>query len=96
MSIIVNIYYTGQNGNAKKFVDEMLLKGIVKNIRNEEGNEKYEYFYSVDNPETVLLIDKFKDQNALDMHHKSEMMKEIAQLREKYKLHLKIEKFTEI
>ena len=36
MSLIVNIYYTGKNGSAKKFVDEMISEGIVEKIRAEE------------------------------------------------------------
>ena len=34
-----------------------------------------------------------RDQAALDIHHKSEMMKTIACLREKYKLKMKVERF---
>ncbi len=30
MAITVNIYYTGKNGNAKKFAEEMILSGVVK------------------------------------------------------------------
>lgn len=81
MSITINIYYTGDNGNAKKFVEEMIDRKIVERIRKEDGNEKYEYFYPLEDKETVLLIDKWKNQEALDFHHKSEMMQEIAELR---------------
>ena len=95
MSLIVNIYYTGKNGDARKFVQEMISRGIVDKIRAEEGNEKYEYFYKVEDEETLLLIDKWKNENALDMHHKSEMMKEIANLRKKYNLTMRVEKYTE-
>lgn len=50
----------------------------------------------MNDPETVLLIDKWHDQHAIDAHHKSEMMKKIAVLREKYKLKMRVERFTEI
>ena len=96
MSLIVNIYYKGENGNAKRFAEEMTSKGIVDRVRNEDGNLKYEYFFPMDDPETVMLIDKWRDEEALDIHHKSPMMKEIAELREKYKLSMKVEKFTEV
>lgn len=56
---------------------------------------KYEYFFPMDDPETVLLIDKWKDEESLDIHHKSSMMKEIAELREKYHLKMRVEKFKE-
>lgn len=95
MSITVNLYYTGKDGNARKFAQEMVDRGIVEAIRNEEGNERYEYFFPMEDPETVLLIDRWKDQEALDIHHKSVMMQQIAELREKYKLRLKVERYTE-
>lgn len=95
MSITINIYYKGDNGNAKKFVEEMIDRKIVERIRKENGNEKYEYFYPLEDKETVLLIDKWKNQEALDFHHKSEMMQEIAELRKKYNLHMKVEKYKE-
>jgi quinol monooxygenase YgiN len=78
-----------------KGIDEMITKGIVDRIRKEEGNLRYEYFFPLDEPETVLLIDKWKDEESLDIHHKSEMMKEIAELRKKYNLKMKIEKYKE-
>ena len=96
MSIVVNIYYTGKNGSAKKFAQEMIESGIVDRIRAEEGNERYEYFYPLDDNETVLLIDVWKNQEAIDFHHKTEMMSEIAALRNKYNLKMRVEKFTRI
>lgn len=96
MSITVNIYYTGRNGGARKFAEEMTESGIVADVRTEDGNERYEYFFPMNDPGTVLLIDKWRNQHAIDAHHKSEMMKKIAALREKYKLKMRVERFTEI
>lgn len=96
MSLTINIYYTGNSGSAKKFAEEMVEKGIVDRVRAEEGNEKYEYFFPIDDSETVLLIDRWNNQKALDIHHKSPMMKEIAELRDKYNLRMKVERFVEI
>ncbi len=93
MSITVNLYYTGINGNAKKFADEMERTGIAQRIRSEEGNLKYEYFIPLSEPETVLLIDSWTDQEAIDRHHASPMMKELAELREKYDLHMRVERY---
>lgn len=94
MSITVNLYYTGRDGRARKFAEEMTVSGIVEAVRAEPGNERYEYFFPMDDPETVLLIDQWKDQEALDLHHKSEMMQQIAKLREKYRLRLRVERYT--
>ena len=96
MEITIHIYYTGQNGSARKFADEMVKSGLVDRIRAEEGNLKYDYFFPMDDVETLLLIDRWKSQEALDIHHKTEMMEEIARLRETYHLKMRVEKFTKI
>lgn len=94
MSITVNIYYSGKRGNAKKFAEEMVASGIVEDIRAEEGNIRYDYFLPIDSEETVLLIDSWKDQISLDKHHASPMMARIAKLRNKYDLHMKVERYV--
>lgn len=94
MAVTINIYYSGKNGNAKKFAEEMISSGVVGKIRAEDGNIRYEYFYTIDDEETVLLIDSWEDQHALDVHHASPMMAQIIKLREKYDLHMKIERYV--
>lgn len=91
--ITVNIYYTGRNGSARAFAEEMVRSGVVSDIRAEDGSLRYEYFFPMDDPETVLLIDQWRDQAAIDAHHASPMMAKIAALREKYDLHMKVERF---
>ena len=86
--------YTGTNGSARAFADEMESSGVAAAIRAEAGNERYEYFYPKNNPETVLLIDAWRDQAALDAHHASPMMGQIMALREKYDLHMKAERYV--
>lgn len=93
MSIVMNLYYTGENGNARRFVEEMERSGTAALIRQESGNERYAYFFPMDDPETVLLIDIWKDQASIDAHHATPMMEEIARLREKYDLHMRAERY---
>ena len=53
MSIVVNIYYSGENGSARKFAKEMISSGTVDAIRNEAGNIReplinHRYFITID------------------------------------------------
>ena len=87
MSITIHIYYTGNEpGAAAAFAAEMERQGIADRIRQEPGN--------LQDASTVLLIDSWLDQAALDQHHASPMMAEIAALRERYDLHMKVERFV--
>ena len=92
--ITLHLYYTGANGAARAFAEEMVRSGTAAAVRAEEGNLRYAYFFPMDDPETVLLIDQWRDQAALDAHHASPMMSRIAELREKYDLHMKVERFV--
>ena len=93
MSIVVNLRYKGKNGSARAFAEEMISSGTVAAIRAEEGNLRYEYYLSLDDPETVLLIDEWTDQAAIDRHHASPMMQKITELRNKYDLHMTVERY---
>lgn len=94
MSIVVNLRYTGKNGSARAFAEEMTSSGTVDAIRNENGNLRYEYYLSFDDPETVLLIDEWTDQAAIDRHHASPMMQKITELRDKYDLHMTVKRYV--
>ena len=94
MPITVNIRYTGTDGSALRFAEEMSASGTVEAIRAEEGNLRYEYYQSLDDPETILLIDSWENQAAIDRHHATPMMETIAALRENYDLHMTVERYT--
>ena len=92
--ITLHLYYTGENGAARAFAEEMTRCGVVEAIRAEDGNLRYEYYCPMDDPETVLLIDQWRDQAAIDAHHASPMMGEIAALREQFDLLMTVERFV--
>ncbi len=102
MAITVNLRYTGKKGAAQAFAREMISSGTVEKIRTEKGNLRYEYYLPFGEDadgdeasrETILLIDAWENQEAIDLHHASPMMKTIAELREKYDLHMTIERFV--
>ena len=110
MAITVNLRYTGKKGAAQAFAREMISSGTVEKIRAEKGNLRYEYYLpfnetpvsenkqadedNFNSSETILLIDSWENQEAIDLHHATPMMKTIAELREKYDLHMTIERFV--
>ena len=94
MAITIHIYYSGESGCARSFAQEMCNSGVVDAIRAEAGNLQYEYFFPMEDERAVLLIDSWANQEALDAHHHSPMMQEIIVLREKYDLHMKVERYV--
>ena len=92
--ITIHIRYTGAPGAARVFAEEMTASGTAAAIRAETGSLRYEYYIPMEDPETVLLIDSWADQAALDAHHASPIMGVVAALREKYDLHMSVERYV--
>ena len=80
--LTILIRYKGINASARKFVNEMISSGVVEQIRKEQGNLSYEYFFPQNGDETVLLVDSWINQEALDKHHELPLMNKIKELRE--------------
>ena len=95
MVLTVNIYYKGKDGAAITFAKEMVESGIVAEIRSKEGNLRYDYFLPLEDKETILLIDQWANQEALDLHHQSATMQRILDLRQKYDLIMEVERYIE-
>lgn len=89
--LTINIYYKGEH--AIDFMNEMETSGIADSIRAKSGCLRYDYFIPTKDNSTVLLIDSWSDQKALDEHHKSDLMPRIAELREKYDVHMTVERY---
>lgn len=90
--LTINIYYKGEK--AIDFMKEMESSGIANAIRAKKGCVRYDYFLPVNEENTVLLIDSWNNQEALDEHHKSDLMPKIAELREKFDVHMTVERFV--
>lgn len=94
MAITIHVTYTGVGGSALRFAREMTDSGIADAIRAGEGNLRYDYYLPLTGGESVLLIDSWDSQAALDRHHRSPLMQQILRLREKYDLHMSVERFV--
>ena len=94
MSLMIHVFFSGKNGAARMFAEELEASGTAGQVRGEDGNLQYAYFFPMNDPETVLLIESWRDQASLDAHHKSPMMAVIAALRAKHDLQMRTERFV--
>lgn len=92
-SVTINLYYTGENGSAKKYVEEMISSGLLEEVRKASGNIKYDYFFCAEDSETVLLIDSWENRQAIENYHNSQLAKKVFEIQEKYNLQKKFERY---
>lgn len=66
--VIVIVKYRAPEGVREKFVKQLFDEGLPQACRAEEGNIAYDYYYSVEDPNEVLLLEAWKDAHALADH----------------------------
>lgn len=77
-------YAAKDRGTIRKFYDEVLAAGIIAATRAEEGNFRYEYYFSAEKENEILLIEKWKDKEAQQYHDSLPHLKTLGEIKEKY------------
>ena len=90
--IILNVTYKCKPGMREKFVEAIKAEGIDAASRAEAGNFKYDYYMSVDNSDELLLVEKWRDADALAEHGRQPHFARLGQLKPDYVLDTGIEK----
>lgn len=91
--IILNLYYKLNPGSKEKFLDEVYSLGIVQKTQAENGCIAYDFYASYDK-DSVLLIEKWADNESLDAHKEQAHLKQLLSLKEKYGITTTVEAFT--
>ena len=64
MAFILNVTYTMKPGLRAEFLREVSEHGIQKAVLAEEGCLQYQYFEAVDEPDKLLLVERWTERTA--------------------------------
>ena len=67
-----------------EFLETIRKEGIDKSSRSEAGNLKYEYYDSTSDPDELLLIEKWQNEDAIDFHKNQAHFARLGELKIKY------------
>ena len=95
MALTFNIYFTGEGTQPRDYANEVIEAGLVKQIQEEAGNIRYDFFFHPTDPGTLLLVERWEDQRSIDRHLQLPGIKAIQAIRSKYNLSFKIERFVD-
>ena len=83
----LHVTYTAENREiACRFYDEVKRAGIIETTRNEPGNLRYEYFFSAERENEILLLEQWEDKASQIRHGKQPHFAELAEIKEKYEI----------
>lgn len=80
--VVVNVYYSGENGAARRFADRVRSEGVLAEVRSEIGCERYEYYISSEGPERVLLVERWADIPSFEAHKAGGPLERIHRIQE--------------
>ncbi len=91
--IVLNVTYKCKPGKRNAFLEAVKNEGIDSASRAEEGNIKYSYYLSLENDDELLLLEKWKDSNAVSEHGEKAHFKRLGDLKAEYVLDTVIDKY---
>ena len=91
--IVLNVTYKCKPDMREEFLEMIYTEGIDVGSRAEEGNIKYDYYTPVDRSGDLLLVEKWRDAEALAAHGKQEHFARLGELKKELVLDTIIEKF---
>ena len=84
MKRFVEVHYYIKDGKRDEFYNAILERGIADASRAEKGNEKYEYYFSPENENELLLLELWSSAEAVELHMSSPHYKELGELKKEY------------
>ena len=90
--LLLLVKYTAKPGGGEKFVREITDSGILDAVRAEDGCISYDYYFSAENPDTVLLVEKWASAKQQEAHLQTAHIAELMRIKEKYILNTAVEK----
>ena len=79
--IVLNVTYKCRSGKRPAFLDAIVKEGIDSASRAEEGNYKYDYYLSTADSDELLLVEKWRDKDAIAEHSASAHYKRLGELK---------------
>lgn len=91
--IVLNVTYHCRPGKREEFLEMIRAEGIDAACRAEDGNIKYDYFIPTDGSNDLLLVEKWRDADALAAHGKQPHFARLGEFKAEFVEDSILEKF---
>ena len=91
--IILNVTYKCKPDLREEFLEMIMTEGIDQACRAEAGNIKYDYYIPVEDSDDLLLLEKWRNADALAEHGRQPHMARLKEIKAEYVIDTIIEKF---
>ena len=90
--LTIHVFYRAENGEMlREFYEEAKAAGVIEKSRQDEGCLQYDYFFSADRDNEILLLEKWESKELQQKHGQQPHFAELGKLKEKYKIQSELE-----
>ena len=84
MKRLVEVHYFVKKGCRDEFYRQVNESGIAAASRTEDGNEKYDYYFSPTNQDELILFEVWSSPEAVQSHMETEHYKKLMELKKEF------------
>lgn len=92
--IVLNVTYQCKPDMREAFLEAILQEGIDVACRAEDGCQKYDYYLPFDGGDELLLVEHWRDADALSAHAKQPHYRRLGELKGAYVNETVVEKYV--
>lgn len=79
--LLFHVTYTMKPGQRETFLKEVQAQGILDAVRQEDGCLQYAYYLPAQEDNTLLLVERWRDQAAQQVHLTTPHMAALAKIK---------------
>ncbi len=78
------VKYTAKPGCREKYADQVISSGLLNAIRAENGCLRYDYYFSVQEENVILLVEQWESETLQQKHMQHPNMTRLQALKAEY------------
>ncbi|MDO4491240.1 MAG: antibiotic biosynthesis monooxygenase [Lachnospiraceae bacterium] len=91
--ILVQVRYIVKEGKREEFLNQILDEGIQKACLQEDGCEKYDYYFPADDSNALCLCEIWRDADALQVHGTQPHFLRLGEIKGDYVVEMIVNKY---
>ena len=92
--IVLNVTYKCKPGMREAFLEAIRAEGLDAASRAEAGNSKYDYYFAADEPDVLLLVEHWRDEEAVRLHNAEPHFRRIGEVKAAFVEETILERFN--
>lgn len=92
--LVLLVNYKTKPKTREDFIKEVIDFGVLQKIQEEDGFLAYNYYYDATDSDSILLVEEWQSEEQQQKHLKTDHMKVLKRIKEKYILDTSVRKIS--